>query len=804
MLQYCCEHMSPLPAWVRPSERVIRVSAESVVVRSQAPNIDTYVLDMCSGNEAAYRAICALAAKHDKFESGGELILSVPAVEQILGDHQAALAAAKGAAGSSVNSVLSALDADVLLSKGSSGSDKRSSVSDSSEPPEFGTPPAEATMNALRAHNFKAWCAAFSALPLSTREGRLGAFAKSFEGNCMLASRVACSKAVKGDPLAPRDQNLAMLSDLRVHRLDYFNFCLRVELTTGKERVILKNYSLAAPDLSTNLLDSMLDFKPHETNLMDPPHGFLAYKQALDGRPAPQKIDRLDHYCIPEIMEDFGEWLQRFYSAVGYRRTIDETVGFSVEGFCLFYAKHLRMATRLATKDEQVKWLSDSVMQFKAVMLILGTTTRSTIGSSALATASLALVLVTLPDGSQATVARPAIERSAAPVLELLRMQESLDTMTALRQDWSIFLPSAGTATSHDATRLPRLSEVSRKRAIMKVHGGEVDEPGSRAHTARLTPDGDLLMNNVGFPLGKAAMMTGRSADCRVTCWPFIFARCNDSNRAAYCPFWGQPDHESLDSAAHRTSFDSSSLSHSICYPVGDPTCFGKAAPVAKAVTTASAKWNLSPAGGRGGKPFRPPAPGKGRGKGLAKGKGPPVSKGLAKGIAKGQKGRGAPSPGRKGPGPPWQGRGSQRGRGRGGRGGLSGDFTWPDVDPSWADPDQVAYQPLQADWVLPSGSSNWEGDLSEGSYDAQSTWDQASAMQDGYGQQPNWYEPWQPPDDSYPEGEELMPSMEAEGDEGWEYEYGAYDEAGEAATQTQQGWAALSGFQGNGRPSGA
>ena len=148
----------------------------------------------------------------------------------------------------------------------------------------------------------------------------------------MLASRVACSKAIKGDPLAPRDQNLALLSDLRVHRLDYFNFCLRVDLATGNERVLLKNYGLAAPDLSTNLLDELLDFKPHETNLLDPPHGMLAYKQALDGRPTPLKIDRLDHYCIPELMEDFGEWLQRFYSAVGYRRTIDETVGFSVEG----------------------------------------------------------------------------------------------------------------------------------------------------------------------------------------------------------------------------------------------------------------------------------------------------------------------------------------------------------------------------------------------------------------------------------------------------------------------------------------
>ena len=96
-------------------------------------------------------------------------------MEQILNDHRAALAAAKGVAGSSITSVLDALDADVLLSKGPHGADKRSVESASSEPPEFGTPPVEATMKALRAHNFKAWCAAFSSLSLSTREGRLGA-----------------------------------------------------------------------------------------------------------------------------------------------------------------------------------------------------------------------------------------------------------------------------------------------------------------------------------------------------------------------------------------------------------------------------------------------------------------------------------------------------------------------------------------------------------------------------------------------------------------------------------------------------
>ena len=261
----------------------------------QAPCLDEYVLSMTTNGEVAYRTCCSLATKYSKFD-GGELITAIPAVEKVLYDHRAALSAAKGVAGATLDSIIEVLATDVSISKGPSENDRKSSSSENtSEPPEFGTPPAEAVGTALRSATFKSFVTAFNASSLTTRDGRLGAFAKAYEGSCMLSVRVACSKSVRGDSLAQRDPALAALSDLRVHRVEYFNFCFRVDLTTGIERVLLRNYFIAAPDGSSSLLDLLLDFQPHTTDLLSPPSGYLAYKQALDGRPAPLRIDKADH-----------------------------------------------------------------------------------------------------------------------------------------------------------------------------------------------------------------------------------------------------------------------------------------------------------------------------------------------------------------------------------------------------------------------------------------------------------------------------------------------------------------------------
>lgn len=778
----------------------------------QAPCLDEYVLTMTTNGEIAHRTCCSLAAKYGKFE-GGELVTAIPAVEKVLYDHRAALSAAKGVAGATLDSIMEVLTTDVSISKGPAEHDRKSSASENtSEPPEFGTPPAEAISTALRSATFKSFVTAFTASSITTRDGRLGAFAKAFEGSCMLSVRVACSKSVRGDSLAQRDPALAALSDLRVHRVEYFNFCFRVDLATGTERVLLRNYFLAAPDGSSSLLDSLLDFQPHTTDLLSPPSGYLSYKQALDGRPSPLRIDKADHYCIPEIVDELGEWLQRFYSAIGYRRVVDESVGFSVEGFCSYFAKHLRLATRLATRDEQLTWLSNSVMQFKAALMIIGTLTRSIIGSSAIATASLASIQFTYPNGTTMTVARPAIEKSSAPVVELERMKASLDTMTSLRQDWSLFSPSSSSAAPHDSTRLPRLSEATRKRSVDKVHGdAEGKVPGSRAHTARLTLAGDLLVSNSRFSLEQAAQMTGRSPDCNVCCWPFLLARCGETSRCMYCPFWGQPGHESDNSSAHVLAISPITLGNAIGAPVRrSDTEFGTL-PV-----TASAQSAWLSGKGRGGRPLRPPMSGRGKGRFPGKGGGkPPAAKGIGKGIAKGQKGKG----GRKGAGMPTSpGRGNQRGRGGGGRGAGRSRTAFAAGDQEWEESEYEPYFPddsladvasygddVPALWQDPVTWNAW-GAVFEGREEG---WDEEwggvtnedEEYGNEYGNQPSWYSPY------LPEGEEpVVPDPFSQYGEGWgasgyppSHVPSGSSALGGPSSSAQ--WPIFDGEQGNGQP---
>ena len=117
---------------------------------------------MTTNGEVAYRTCCSLATKYAKFD-GGELITAIPVVEKVLYDHRAALSAAKGVAGATLDSIIEVLATDVSISKGPSENDRKSSSSENtSEPPEFGTPPAEAVGTALRSATFKSFVTAFN------------------------------------------------------------------------------------------------------------------------------------------------------------------------------------------------------------------------------------------------------------------------------------------------------------------------------------------------------------------------------------------------------------------------------------------------------------------------------------------------------------------------------------------------------------------------------------------------------------------------------------------------------------------
>ena len=69
---------------------------------------------------------------------------------------------------------------------------------------------------------------------------------------------------------------------------------------------------------------------------------------------------------------------------------MDATDGFSMSGFCRFYAKRLKLAARLQTREEQIRWLETSVAHWHSAMTLAGTSLHALIFSSNVATLNLA------------------------------------------------------------------------------------------------------------------------------------------------------------------------------------------------------------------------------------------------------------------------------------------------------------------------------------------------------------------------------------------------------------------------------
>ena len=80
---------------------------------------------------------------------------------------------------------------------------------------------------------------------------------------------------------------------------------------------------------------------------------------------------------------------------------------------------------------------------------------------------------------------------------------------------------------------------------------GEALPPGSLHNTSRYINDGrDLVISGRVWHLGRIAAHLG--VPVRGPCWPFLLAACPDRNRPSRCQHWGQRNHESATSAAHR------------------------------------------------------------------------------------------------------------------------------------------------------------------------------------------------------------------------------------------------------------
>ena len=210
---------------------------------------------------------------------------------------------------------------------------------------------------------FRAVSAIISGLDTSTAEGKRDAIAAGFTGDSVLTIRALVNTTEGGDPVVARNSSLATLSELRPYLYEYFNYIYRVDKATGLVPAHMTKYTFATAT-SKDLFNRALKFQFVGTDFLSAPHGALGLKMVRDGRKAPMTIHPADHYCVPSVIEDVGDFVHTLLVGMGASNSIDSGIGYTFKSFCDFYKRHLEKASRLDSKKEQFAHLMHAVEQF--------------------------------------------------------------------------------------------------------------------------------------------------------------------------------------------------------------------------------------------------------------------------------------------------------------------------------------------------------------------------------------------------------------------------------------------------------
>lgn len=167
------------------------------------------------------------------------------------------------------------------------------------------------------------------------------------------------------------------------------------------------------------------------------PNGLQGYRQRFNGWANPISTDPRDYYCQPYLLEELGKFGNRLFTAIGCSRTVPAADGFSFQSLCTHFATHLRLAMRLATLEEQYRWLSQATDLFLTSLSLIGTTLAQRIYSSSPLDKAIEGPLITL---------------SAEPITALREAEESLEAMTNQRVEWELY---NNTSSSHAAAAIP-------------------------------------------------------------------------------------------------------------------------------------------------------------------------------------------------------------------------------------------------------------------------------------------------------------------------------------------------------------
>ena len=540
----------------------------------QAPLLRSATTALSPSAELALRSIRALANLL-LLESArqGDLASQIAALEAAIGLHGAALHIALNVNNPTLDSVQRALMDDHALAGPSNASQPTSAAGTV----DSGAPNAFATNEAFCGHRHKALVALFKGLDIETSTGIHQAIGEVFNGIILLPVQVLFSTSALGDPVAKRDETLARINDLRPHLTGFLEHSFRLDPTTGVERPEMKHYRLTDANggpsaFATSFWELALDKIPW----IDAPYGYLGYQQRVVSNEHPAALPATDHFCIPLVMEGLADFAQKPFSAIGMDANVDAADGLSTSGWCCFYAKHLKLAARLQTRDEQIRWLETSVAHWHSAMALAGTSLHALIFSSNVATLNLATFLCPRRQaGGPAfiTAARPLVRADSPAVVAMLQMQTALANVKSLKASTDIYGDGGGssTAVAYEDVQLPRLSSLKRpnpepkkkapgKLKEQKTTHREDTETGKATQAA---PPGSLVQSWRYLRGGKTLIVSGRAWNipglCKHfgvkppdICWPFALCLATkDQARLARCDKFGKPNHGSIGKAAH-------------------------------------------------------------------------------------------------------------------------------------------------------------------------------------------------------------------------------------------------------------
>ena len=387
-------------------------------------------------------------------------------------------------------------------------------------------------------------------LDLSTPQGQRDALTLGFNGRCTVAVRVLFATSENGDiSLVRRHATLSRLNEMRQYRTAYFNWHLRVD----KRLVVperMEHYTVASmiDGGDRSVLSGWLNLELDTTDFIKAPHGVMGRLQCQDGRADPVEHDPQDYFCQPALITKLCEFLHILACASGLANT--SAAGFTFVTFGEWYNLHLERAFRCPNMNSIRAWLERSVRGFKAALLAIKMRLRAILYNPAFESSFETYVL----------------DFDSESLSELCAAEATQDRLADSLSELSMYYGSASGQQDLRSMTLPLLSEFSKptptpggRNKKQKVDGAGLPlgsdpagfPPGSRVSSYKyLNGKKELVISGRVWYLTKIASHLG--VKLNGPCWPFLLSFCNDPNRQALCPCWGQKYHENAFSAAHK------------------------------------------------------------------------------------------------------------------------------------------------------------------------------------------------------------------------------------------------------------